>query len=271
MPHYVYLYRDKNGQPQYAGYGKRVTRATAHLIESHNPELAAFVRSNKFTINVAGPFKSKRIGLLVETTIISALKPKFNVTKGQSEARFRPLGVPVDFMDRLSMPALQRRDFLRLQKKKPPMPVLFVTVGDKKFDDGRVGYNLAKPPSDKEIRKRAEKWWQLSRLVLHWAEKPKKSPGLLIGINGRPGSQIVIASLRIDRKAWGDKKRCRNGGEGKVSVPLLSTPELDLDAFNLRGRWVDRKAEFAFSNFPSEFFIVLKPDGILLGGRRPQK
>jgi hypothetical protein len=88
MTHYVYLYRDERGESRYAGYGKRVTRATAHLIESHNSELAAFVRSNKFTIDVAGPFKSKKIGLLVETTLISALQPEFNVTKGQKEARF---------------------------------------------------------------------------------------------------------------------------------------------------------------------------------------
>jgi len=267
MPHYVYLYRDKRGRPQYVGYGKDVTRATIHLTKSHNLKLADFVGANEFAIEVAGPFKSKKIGLLVETTVFSALKPKFNVAKGQWEARFRPLGVPVAFAKRLSMPALQRRDFLKFQKMKPLMPVLFVTIGDKKFSDGRPGYDPAHPPSDKQIKKRVEKWWQLSRLVPHWTKKPKESPGLLIGINGRPGSQIVIASLRIDRKAWGDKKRCRNGGGGKVSVPLLSTPELDLDAFNLRGRWVDRKAELAFSNFPSDFFIVLRPDGRLVGGR----
>jgi hypothetical protein len=268
MPHFVYLYRDERGQPRYVGYGKDVTRATAHLTKSHNLKFDAFIRENRFSIEVAGPFKSKKIGLLVETTLISALQPKFNVTKGQSKVRFRPLGVPVDFAKRLSMPALQRDGFLSAQKRKTPMSVLFVTVGDKDFGDGRLGYNLAKPPRDDQIKERVEKWWQLSRLASQWVKKPKRSPGLLIGINGRPGSQIVIASLKIDRNAW-SKAEGYPQGEGKISVPLL--PSTNLDAFKLRGRWVDRKAKLAFANFPANFFIVLKPDGTSIGGRRPRR
>ncbi len=88
MPHYVYLYRDKDRKPRYVGYGKNVTRATSHLKKTHNVNLDALVQAKKFTIEVAGPFKRKTIGLLIETTLLSALQPTFNVVKGPSEDRF---------------------------------------------------------------------------------------------------------------------------------------------------------------------------------------
>jgi hypothetical protein len=271
MPHYVYLYRDKSGRPQYVGYGKRVTRANAHLRKSHNPNLNAFLRKNKkFTIEVCGPFKSnqksKQIGLIVETALISALNPDSNIHKGQSDARFRPLGVPVNFAKRLSMPVLQCRNFLSRQGGSPKS-VLFVKVGDKNFGDGRRPYDPANPPEDNQIKERVEKWWRLSRLASHWAKTPNKIPGLLIGINGSPGSQIVIASLKIDRhlNAWENLDRQGIG----IRVPLLSTPKLD--AFKLRGCRVDSKAKLAFGSFFAESFILLNPKGRLSGGRRTRK
>lgn len=141
-----------------------------------NPKLADFVlREKKFTIEVAGPFGAKEIGLLVETAVMSALDSDFNVAKGQSHARFRPLGVPDDYAERLSMPALQRNDFIPVQKDSP-MPVLFVIVGEKDFGDGRAGYDLANPPADAQILERVEKWRQLSGLVPHWAKIPPRKP-----------------------------------------------------------------------------------------------
>jgi hypothetical protein len=244
-----------------------VTRANAHQVRSHNPRLVDFVLEQKFTVEVAGPFESRSNGLLVETALISALKPDFNVVQGQARFRFRPLGVPINFARRLSMPALQRNEFLSLQGDAP-MPVLFVTVGDRDFGDGRAGYNLAMPPTDDQILERVREWWQLSRLVPDWVDNFENSPGLLIGINGRPGAQIVIASLRINRKAWGDAKRCPEN-KSKIRVPTLQTPMLD--AFNLRGRRVDRNAGLAFEGIPAGFFIVLRRSGRLSGGRRPRK
>ncbi len=267
MPHYVYLYRDERGQPRYVGYGKRVTRASAHLIKSHNPKLADFVQQKKFAIEIAGPFESEAVGRLVETTLISALSPGFNVSQGQSEARFRPLGVPSAYAERRSMPALQCGDFLSMQKD-PPMTVLFVIVGEEDFDDGRVGYDLAEPPADQKVLERVEKWWQLKRFITDWSTKPKESPGLLIGVHGSPGAQILIASILIDRSAWRDVENSPKGG-GKIRVPVLNTP--GLDAFSLRGRSVDREAGLAFEGIPSGFYIVLKVDGTLIGGRRARK
>jgi hypothetical protein len=267
MSHYVYLYRDERGHARYVGYGECVTRANAHLIKSHNPKLAEFVLKEKFTIEVAGPFGNKETGLLIETSVMSALKSDFNVVKGQTHARFHPLGVPDDYADRLLLPSLQRQDFITVQNN-PLMPVLFVIVGDQDFNDGRIPYDPANPAADDQIQERVEKWWQLSSYIPQWTRTPNESPGLLVGINGRPGSQIVIASLEIDRAAWSNAATYSRG-EGKISVPVLPTPKLD--AFNLRGRRIDRAAELAFEAFPAGYFILLGIDCKSIGGRRPRK
>ena len=276
MPHYVYLYRDESRKPRYVGYGELVTRANAHLAKSHNLGLADFVLEKKFSIEVAGPFGSERVGRVVETAVISALTPDLNVVQGRSDARFRPLGVPVAYAERLLMQPLERKDFFSLQTG-PSMPVLFVSVGDKDFGDGRTGYDLANPPTDAQILERVVEWWQLSALVPWWAQTPNQSPGLLIGITGRPGSQIVIASLMVNRHDWNNARPYPHG-QGKISIPLLATP--GLDAFELRGRRVRGRrngvgtggeAPLAFGGVPAEFFIVLEPNGKSYGGRRPRK
>lgn len=265
--HYVYLYRDERGRPRYVGYGERPTRATAHLIASHNQGLAEFVTSDKFTIEVAGPFATEEIGRTVETVLISALEPDLNIVQGSSVARFRPLGVPVEFAPRLSLAALQREDFLRLQGDTP-MPVLFVSVGQRDFGDGRVGYDPANPPSDDQVLERVEKWWQLQKFMPEWSAVPAGSPGLLIGVYGKPGAQMVIASLTIDRSAW-NRAELFERGEGKISVPTL--PTRNLDAFELRGRKIHREAGIAFEGVAAGFFIVLGVDGGSSGGRRARR
>lgn len=265
--HYVYLYRDERGRPLYVGYGARPGRAAAHQIASHNPGLAKALSGNRYTIEVAGRFDSEEIGRTIETTLISALKPSENIAGGPSKARFRPLGVPEKYADRLPKPPLERAEFLRVQGDFPTS-VLFVTVGDRDFDDGRVGYNPASPPTDEQVLERVEKWWQLEALAKRWTAEPAKSPGLLIGVHGAPGAQLVIAALRIDQARWGDVEHFE-GGQGKIRVPCLPTP--GLDAFELRGRYVSRAAGLAFEGVPSGFFIVLGPDGTLAGGRRSRR
>jgi hypothetical protein len=265
--HYVYLYRDERGRPRYVGYGERPTRATAHLIASHNLGLADFVLHGTFTIEVAGPFGTEEVGRTVETALISALKPDLNVVPGSSAARFRPLGMPVEYADRLSQPSLRREDFI-LAQGASPAPVLFVHASARDFGDGRVGYDPAHPPTDDQVLERVAKWWQLEALVPAWIAAPAESPGLLVGIHGPPGSQIVIASLTIDRAAWSTAQLFERG-EGKIRVPLKPTGKLD--AFGLRGRWIQRAADLAFEGVPAGFFIVLNPDGSSSGGRRARR
>jgi hypothetical protein len=264
MPHYVYLYRDEGGQPRYVGYGELVTRASVHLIKSHNPNLAAFVLEKKFTIEVAGPFESEAVGRTVETTLISALKPDLNVVQGSSDSRFRPLGVPKEYASRLQERPLLLEDFISVQGTLSK-PALFVTVGDKDFGDGRTGYNPANPPSDEQVLKRVDRWWQLSRHSPEWVVSANESPSLLIGVNGKPGTQIVIASILIDRNGWNNVESI---GEGKISVPTLPTP--NLDAFKFRGRRIDKAAGIAFGGIPAAFFMVLKSNGTLIGGKSLQ-
>jgi hypothetical protein len=268
MSHYVYIYRDERGHACYVGYGASAERANSHPTKSHNPKLNDLVLKNKkLHIEIAGPFETEEIGRLVETAVMSALGSDFNVAQGPSRARFRPLGVPDNFAERPSKEKLQLDDFILVQKDSP-MPVLFVRVNDKNFDDGRVGYDLANPPTDVQTRERVDRWWQLSGYVNKWSETPNESPGLLIGITGKPGAQLVIASLMIDRNAWG-MVEAYSRGEGKISIPL--TTPTDLDAFNLRGRRVDRTAGLAFNSFASGCYIILNLDRTLSGGRRPRK
>jgi hypothetical protein len=264
--HYVYLYRDERSRPRYVGYGARPTRATAHLIASHNPALARFIENSRFTIEVAGPFQSKEAGLVVEAALISALKPDFNVAAGMSVAQFRPLGVPADYAHRLEIPPLDRNDFLRGQPEDA-MPVLFVSVGERDFGDGRVGYDPANPPEDNQILERVEKWWQLRRSIPAWSVDSATSPGLLVGVHGAPGAQIVIASCLIDRTEWANAEPFPYG-ESKLRVPLIATP--GLDAFEFRERRINREAGIAFEGIAAGFFMILNPDGTIQGGRRPR-
>ena len=267
LGHYVYLYRDQQRRPMYVGYGARPTRATAHLIESHNPGFANFLESSKFSIEVAGPFTSEEKGRMVETAVISALNPRFNVALGSSSARFRPIGVPIEFADRVSAPPLMRADFFTVQTAAP-VPVLLVSVGVQDFDDGRVGYDLADPPTDDQVRERTDRWWQLQKYVAQWTAIPSESPGLLLGVHGAPGAQLIIASLLVNRNGWAAAESYPGGG-GKISVPLLQQDSLD--AFGLRGRRIHRDADIAFEGVPSGFFAILHPDGRLLGGRRKRR
>lgn len=266
MSDYVYLYRDKQGRPKYVGYGERIDRASVHLIKSHNPKLAAFVEEeSNFTIEIAGPFETEALGRAVETSLISALNPSFNENRGPSQFRFRPLGVPTEYASRLSEQLLQKEDFISAQGASPNS-VIFVKVGNKDFGDGRTGYDPAKPPSDDQILKRTDRWWQLSGYLQEWKTKPNESPSLLIGVNGKPGAQIVIASVLIDKNGWGNVESI---GQGKTTVPILKTP--NLDAFHLRGRRIHKNAGIAFGGITAAFFMVLKPSGELIGGIKLQR
>jgi len=181
------------------------------------------------------------------------LDPGFNGINGREDARFRPIGVPNDLRARPFKKPLRRIDFIKNQRNSGT-PVIFVKISDKNFGEG-VGYDLAKPPKDEKLQKRVKGWWQLSHLISGWARTPNKSPGLLIGIHGTPGSQLVVASIKIDRKAWGKAKPIK----GKLyQIPVVKSLEPELDAFNLRGRRVDHAAGLSFAPFRHGHFRVLK-------------
>ncbi len=69
--------------------------------------------------------------------------------------------------------------------------------------------------------------------------------------------------MLIDRSSWNDVEF---GKKGKIQIPTLQTPELN--AFNLRGRRIDKASGIAFDGILSGFFSILKCNGSLIGGRR---
>lgn len=253
--HFVYVYRGNEGNARYIGRGRLVNRATAHFHRSHNPGLKAFVDNQRFSLQIAGPFGTEAAACAVETALISTLHPDLNRNSGPSRWRFRHIGVPELYADRWTQRELFRRDFIDLQGTRPT-PVLFVTISDKDFPDGRIGYSMAAPPTDSQVRKRVEKYWQLRKKVGEWAASPDGSPGLVLGIHGRPGAQFVIASMLIDRKEWA---RVRPGEGGLVRIPLLDPG--NLDAHSLRGRRIARSAGLRFGNWRQQFYKVLGCDG----------
>jgi hypothetical protein len=121
----------------------------------------------------AGPFGSEETARAVETALISAIEPFCNQNAGETRWRFRHHGIPEHFSHRLLEPMLTRSDFVRAQSV-PHSPVLFVRVGEQTFDDGRVGYDPANPPSDKQILDRINRWWQLGPHVNPYGEPAKK-------------------------------------------------------------------------------------------------
>jgi hypothetical protein len=215
---------------RYIGYGEKHRRATSHLSRSHNDTLKTFLKQarGKYTLVIAGPCDTDKIGLAVETALISALNPDCNRHLGQTRYRFRPLGVPETFADRLTLAPLTKTDFLRTGSRRAS--VLFVRIGDRRFDDGRVGYDPVTPPSDAKILQRVDRWWHLGRHVRAWCESPEWGPTLLVGVHGAPGAQIVSAALRVDPAAW--VSATRNGAGYQVPT---SGPK-NLDACSLRGR-----------------------------------
>jgi hypothetical protein len=207
-------------------------------------------------LQIAGPYGSETAACAVETALISALHPDLNKNSGPSHWRFRHIGVPEGYARRWTDRELLRWDFIALQGSRAT-PVLFVTISDKRFPDGRIGYSMAAPPTDPQIRERVEKWWQLSKQrVEKWAASPEDSPGLLLGIHGRPGEQFVIASILIDQRKWASVRR---SDEGLVQIPLLDPSSLD--AYNLRGRRIARSAGLQFGNRRQQFYKVLGCDG----------
>jgi hypothetical protein len=261
---FVYLYRDEQGRARYVGYGREAARASSHLLESHNARLNQFLEARKYKLEIAGPFESERMGRAVETALISALKPDLNIDPGQSRWRFRPFGIPLHYAERLAERELDRRDFLACQGANPH-DVLFVIISNQDFDDSREGYNPERPLSDTKVKARMERWWQLGRHVLQWAQAPEQSPGLLVGISGSPGQQLVIGSVLIDRAAWHHVSREKGG---LISIPLGEP--FDLDAFSLRGRRVARSAGIRFGSFTSQQYVRLAQDETLSGGQPPR-
>jgi hypothetical protein len=258
--HYVYIYRDLTRKVQYVGYGGRVFRATSHQSGSHSSKLFTFLNRKKHVLEICGPLGSEEAARAIETALISALEPPLNVSKGPGKWRFRRLGVPERFAERLAEPQLTRQGLLARVRVASRVPCLFVPITGEDFGDGRKGYDVAHPPTDRQILDRMDRWWQVGRFVERWKSSAARCPAVLVGIHGRPGSQVVIGAVRIDHSGWETARP--DGG----LYPIPNRGPLDLDAFNLRGRRIDRSAGIRFGSFKSQFIVLLDRGGRLSGG-----
>jgi len=248
--YYVYLYKDsKNGKVKYIGRGAKITRATAHQLKSHNKELEAWLTKQTFKLEIAGPFESELTSKAVEAALISSHSPSFNKRQEASKFVFRPVGVPDKYVARLQKPPLTRDELFKGSTNK----IILVGISDKDFHD-RVGYNQVNPPGDDDIVSRVEKFWQLGRekFLGNWKVNKKDSPTLLLGISGSPGNQIIIASLEIDTKRWGEVEVLKYK---KIVIPLRKADYLD--KFGLRGYRLSKDAEIRFNSIAPEHFRII--------------
>ncbi len=248
MGHFVYLYRDQKGNPRYVGYGENSDRALSHMTQTHNVALEQLLQNSPFTLEIAGPFDSPETARSVETALISALEPSANSAQGQTQHRFRPIGVPLRFAAQFSLPPLSR-DELMAPLQRLDSPCFFaVLIQQADFDEGkdgiRRGYDPANPSSDEEILARAERWWPLRRRLEKWKANASQSPAILLAVHGKPGAQFIIASVLLDRHNW-DLAAPDPENPSRFQVPTLLTPQLNAE--NLRGRRIAPEVGLRFN------------------------
>ncbi len=256
--HFVYVYRDAQENPVYFGQGKGISRSVSHAGGSHNGRFDEWLKAHvgQFRVEVIGPLGSRELADALETALISACMPAkalqrafFNISKGQSQYRFRPFGVPAEYAERTLNP-LGTAD-LRALCVQVGGTLMFVRINQTNFEtDGRLGYDPASPPSDEETLNRVDRWWQVASRVPQWAASPASSPALLIGVTGLPGAQYVIASIEVDRDGWSAAERWR---DGLLRIPVQG---LDLDAVGLRGRPIRQDVGLSFGSFRQRQFQI---------------
>jgi len=263
--HYVYIYRDKGSREiRYVGYGREATRASSHKRGTHNADLESLIQTGKYALEIAGPYESKEVGLQVETAIITAVNPRANISKGQREFRFRPLGVPGRYAHRLEENPITAAELGNISDGSS----LCVNITNKAFiNDDRAGYDPANPPNDIDIFDRVVKYWAIGSHVEGWSRKPESAPKVLLGINGSPGSQVIIASIKIDRTRLNDSSYKTNHGFIVPAHSNGSNPK-GLDACQLRGRHIDPQSNLAFNSISSQLFAIIDREGNIHGGRK---
>lgn len=258
--YYVYAYRTaKNKHVRYIGYGKSIDRATS---SNRNEKARKLLAKSSCTLEVAGPYRSKKTAVAVETALISFLRPDLNNKRapGPKRYQFRPIGVPKKFCRRLARASLGKGD-LTHKNRGNPCPLLFVLIN--KFRLGaRQGYRLNDPPPDHKILARMEKWWQLGPHIRIWKRHPDRCPKILIGLTGPPAHRIIVGATRID---------CHQLANGKPKGGLYKVATLgtkNLDACDLRGRLISPKAGIKFGSRRHQFFVILKRNGHTVGGQK---
>jgi len=264
--YFVYVYRDRDGNPAYFAQGLRALRPADHFENSHNRKFSDWIaeQGDQYRVEIIGPLGSQIMADAIETALISACLPSkalersfFNVSRGLSQYRFRPYGVPEAFASRITL-RIGAPEFEKAGKEFGP--ILFVRINQHTPDVGNAapGYDLANPPSDEQILARVVGWWQIGRFLPLWQANPELSPALLVGVTGGPSSQVIISSSEIDRARW-DQVQVRE--HGLVQVPVVGT---GIDAARLRGHGIDSKFGLRFDRARHAFFRIFDEGGFRL-------
>lgn len=257
--HYVYIYRDLDGNPIYVGQGFGAARPADHLDQSHNPVFADWLRQNvgRYRLQIMGPLGSKTMADAVETALISACLPAarlnfMNVQPGRGNFMFRSYGVPEELAHRIAEPCGPEELAAIVRAWKS---VMFVKVHQR---DHPLRFSPADPPSDDVLRQRIKGSWQISRFRERWANDAAQSPRLLLGVTGVGGSQIIIASAQIAVEDW-PSMQPKPGN--LYDVPLR--PAGSLDAAGLRGRPIRRDLGLKFDRARYGHFRIFDARGFI--------
>ena len=270
---FVYVYRDRAGNPAYFGQGPHASRPADHVVDRHNRAFGTWLaeQQGQHCIEMIGPLESKEMADAIETALVSACAPStvlsrtlFNASRGVAKFRFRRYGVPRDLAERTAQ-ALARPDFDDLARRHGPLMFVRIDQVDPDLAQDVRGHRLAAAPDDAQIRRRLLGPWQLGNLLKAWAATPARSPVLLVGVTGPPEAQVVIASSFVDRTRWAGTVA---DPRGLVEVPLV---DHDIDALQLRGHSIAAEFRLRFERARAGHFRLFDTAGfdhlVRRGGR----
>ena len=234
--HFIYVYRDRAGNPAFFGQGQHASGPLDHVVNGHRQTFGAWLaeQQGQHRIEVIGPLASKEMADAIQTALVSACSSSTVLSRifftapdaGRSEFQFRRYGMPQELAERTSR-RLGRPYFEDVVARHGPL--MFVRIDQVASTSDPHGRDLVHPPGDAAIRARAASEWQIGRHLKTWAAAPDESPALLVGVSGGPGAQVVLSSSFIDREMWAGTLAAASG---LTSVPLL---DRNIDALGMRG------------------------------------
>lgn len=247
-PAYVYIYRDEAGRCRYIGKGTSADRPMAH--SGRTDSFGQWLKTGKFEIEIAGPYRDQQEALEVESALISALRPTsplFNApTAPGSGQQFHPLGVPAQEAARLLEPPVSMEETGRATGG-----ALIVYIRS---------LDLTKPVTE-AVATAASGTWQLESRIHGWRANPETGPKVLVGVAGPLRHRFIAGAFDIATDRWAEP--AHRTATGRLWwIPLVDRSRAD--ACGLRGR---RLTEIAFGRSKSQHFRIVDGDGVIVHPR----
>jgi hypothetical protein len=252
--YFAYVYRDpRTLQVLYAGYGTQPGRAYS---VGHNQKIVTTVESGEgFEIMLAGPYRDEMEARNVESALVSALSPNFNLIE-QPGLKFRHLGVPEELGSRRTEPALSIHE---VGRRAGGALIVYCNL----TTELKSGEEKLSPTnfSDEVILNNIRDHWMVKKFIPGWVERPETSPKALVAVQGPVKDRIIVASCLIDSTLWASTPSAP-WDKHVHRVPLQ--PEAGLDIGGIRGRRIDVK----FNSGPPNYIMWVDDDGLVLHGYR---